>query len=367
VSKINLDNILEVVKGNFSYHVTGKFKQLPPKHFTINVTYRCNAKCKMCNIWKYGKKDELTLQEIEGILQDPIFHTVEDLAINGGEATLRKDVVDIVALSIKNMKSLSSITYNTNGLLTDKIINNVKQIAAICNDRDINFTIYISLDGVGRIHDEIRGVEGAFERASTTILKLKKIKNEYGFHIGTSCVLNRINIEHIDELEKWRETEGLSQSYILIGFHDAYVHNLDRMNDVGFNDRASQEKLLKVIKRLAENKSLTNFSAYYWYDMYNMITKGKKRRSLCPLIMEGAAFDAYGDVYYCLSEQSVGNLKDGTFSEIYYSEKAREIKSKIMKERCPQCESGCMVDIGVRNNIFSYLKFLCLKNKYEAL
>jgi len=359
IKKINLKKLIVLFKGNFDYLVRSRLMPLPPKHLSINVTYRCNSRCKMCNIWQYEHKKEMSLQEIVKVLEDPIFDHVEDLAINGGEPTLRKDVVDIVASCIKRMGRLDSITYNTNGFLTDRIVRIVKRTALLCNEKNIHFTVHVSLDGVGKIHDIIRGVNRAFEKTTRTINELKKIKDEYGFFLGTSCVVSKMNIDYLGELEQWREKEELGQGYILVGFHDTYVNNLDKQDELGFNFTQSKEKVIRFLKKRAKEKSLMNFQAFHWNDLYNMIVHAKKRQTICPLIVDGAAFDTWGNVSYCLSEPSIGNLKtDGSFGKIYYSKENLAKKAKIRTKRCPECESGCMVDIGVRNNILLYLKFL---------
>src|SRR5690349_11887398 len=61
-----------------------------PIDAVIAVTYKCNSKCIMCNIWKEQPQNELSSHDF---LKLP--KTLKDINITGGEPFLRKDLVDI--------------------------------------------------------------------------------------------------------------------------------------------------------------------------------------------------------------------------------------------------------------------------------
>jgi len=59
-------------------------KKKYPKVIQLPITYKCNSRCVMCNIWKMNKKNELSSEEFAKILKDEIFQKVEFVGINGG-------------------------------------------------------------------------------------------------------------------------------------------------------------------------------------------------------------------------------------------------------------------------------------------
>ena len=68
------------------------FKVLPC-FCTYIITWRCNARCQMCDIWQRPVGDELKLDEV-----DKIFSQVklDAIRITGGEPFLKSDLAEIV-------------------------------------------------------------------------------------------------------------------------------------------------------------------------------------------------------------------------------------------------------------------------------
>ena len=82
-------------------------------HSSIIVTYRCNAKWNMCEVWKYPTKpsEEIGLDAIEKLPE--MFFT----NVTGGEPFIRQDLPDIIAL----LKQKSQrIVISTNGYFTER-------------------------------------------------------------------------------------------------------------------------------------------------------------------------------------------------------------------------------------------------------
>ena len=74
-------------------------------------------------------------------------------------------------------------------------------------------TIKPSIDGVGNIHDEIRGVKGNFKQLDKTISYLKELEKDYkNFHLELATVISNFNINHLSEIEDYVHSLGV-QSY----------------------------------------------------------------------------------------------------------------------------------------------------------
>jgi len=139
------------------------------------ATVNCNSKCRTCF---YAKEthpgEDLTFDEIRRLSSSaPRF---DKLWLSGGEPLLRDDLVDIVAL-FYNQNGIKTVNFPTNGLLADRIESEVKRLADTCPKLAIHLNY--SLDGLGEVHDKIRGVPGAFER---TIASMERTKRSFDGH-----------------------------------------------------------------------------------------------------------------------------------------------------------------------------------------
>ena len=91
---------------------------------TVIVTYRCNARCSMCNRYKAPSKPEEEIS-IETIKKLPKMYFTN---ITGGEPFIRTDLKDIVR---ELYKKSDRIVISTNGFFTDRIVDLCKEFPQI--------------------------------------------------------------------------------------------------------------------------------------------------------------------------------------------------------------------------------------------
>ena len=91
---------------------------------TVIVTYRCNAKCTMCNRYKVPSRaeEEITTETIRKLPQ--MYFT----NITGGEPFIREDLEDIVR---ELYKKSDRVVISTNGFFTDRIVDLCKKFPQI--------------------------------------------------------------------------------------------------------------------------------------------------------------------------------------------------------------------------------------------
>jgi len=77
------------------------------------ITWKCNSRCMMCNIWKKGPsaQKELQIDEIENLFADPLLSKLEWIQLSGGEPFLRKDIAEIVRILLKLHPKLTIYIY----------------------------------------------------------------------------------------------------------------------------------------------------------------------------------------------------------------------------------------------------------------
>ena len=110
-----------VLRGIYEHNILRRLRTVPPRQLAIDVTYHCNSRCVMCSIWKADKKPELTLEQFDQILSEPLFGSVEHLLVAGGEPTLRGDLPQLIEVCINRMPSLHTLSLITNGLWPERV------------------------------------------------------------------------------------------------------------------------------------------------------------------------------------------------------------------------------------------------------
>jgi MoaA/NifB/PqqE/SkfB family radical SAM enzyme len=360
-----------LARGFYEYNVLRHFHTLPPHQLQINVTYRCNARCTMCNIWQMPERPEMSREDFLRVLDDRIFRSIERLTLAGGEPSLRHDLLPLTELCMEKMPRLGSLTLITNGLAAERILADCRAMLQLCEQHKVNFNVSVSLDGVGQVHDEMRNVPGAFARVERCLMGLKELRAAQPFWFGASCVITRKNLYHLHELQTWCQERGIELGFQLVGFHETYVSNVERRGDLDF-DAADRMYLFRFLTELAADRTMDNVLAYYWNDMLCMYRDGRPRQTPCPFSVDSFVLDAYGDIYYCLSERKIGNClvnvgktgptknRDaraqwGPVSAIYYAPENLAFRESLKRSACLHCNSACFVNVGLKKDVKKYL------------
>jgi len=349
-----------VLKGVYEYNILRYLRAVPPRQLVIDVTYRCNARCVMCSIWKAERKPELTLEQFDHILSEPLFCGIERLMISGGEPTLREDLPRLIGVCINRMPSLRTLSMITNGLWPERVLSICEDIARQCVAHGIHLSMSVSLDGLKETHDAMRNVPQAFAKSSRTLEGLRRLQERYGFYLGVGCVICHMNLHQVDALRAWCEERNVPCGFQLVGFHDSYVDNLTQQEILDFTDD-DLPALYGLMSELAADRSFGNWMAYYWADMLRMYRDGRQRQSPCPFLVDSFVLDAYGNMRICETADNVGNcLVDGSCTDLYYGPKAATMRRAMARSECLTCNSGCLVHVGLRRQVFKYFFFLLL-------
>lgn len=172
------------------------FPKLLPFSIVVSVSYRCNSKCRTCDVWR-KPNDDLTLDEWTRVFQHigrgPIY-----LTFTGGEPFLRKDLPEMVLAAYQHCQP-EYITIPTNGILTQRIAASVAKICAGAPKSRIG--INLSLDGIGAEHDDIRLVPGNWDKAMETWKMLKELQKKYSnLVLSVHTVISQFNVKRFPEI-----------------------------------------------------------------------------------------------------------------------------------------------------------------------
>jgi radical SAM protein with 4Fe4S-binding SPASM domain len=178
------------------------YRRLEPMYAILFLTFRCTSHCRMCTMWKKETKkdEELSLEEWKEVLDDLQAMGVEIVEFFGGDALLRKD--DLVSL-IRHATSIGLVSYlPTNSHLMSKAL------AERFVDAELD-NIWFSLDAVGSVHNEVRGVSKAFKKVDQAIHDILRARGDRKRpRINVNCVVTRYNLEQFEEVIDYAHDAG---------------------------------------------------------------------------------------------------------------------------------------------------------------
>jgi len=301
---------------------------------SLITTFRCNAHCNMCNIWKYpnNPKDELEARYYEKL--------PSGLRINitGGEPTLREDLEDIFKILYHKANLLE---LSTNGYNTDKIISIAEKFP--------NILIRVSLEGLPAINDTKRGIKDGFDHALRTMLELKKTKCK---NIGFSVIISPDNFEDLVHLY-------VLSSYLNVELGNSVVHNSWYFHKED-NKISSVEALVEheqfilallTSKRNGLKNRLKDYGRAYFNKSIHQRLRGDPTgyRPQCGALNDFFFIDPYGNVSPCngsKEEWIIGNIKEKSFNDIMNSENAKKLRQNVIN-----CERNCAFIVTERHDM----------------
>lgn len=277
---------------------------------TVIVTYRCNARCNMCNRHKAPSRpeEELTLATIRKL------PPMSFCNITGGEPFLREDLPEIVR---ELRKKSDRIVISTNGFFTDRII-------ALCREfPDVG--VRVSIEGMEETNNAIRGLEDGFNRGCNTLKALRKMGLR---DVGFGMTVQDCNAR--DLLPLYRLSEELNMEFATAAVHNSFYF-VQQNNKIQDRETAARhfEELINALLHSGSPKKW--FRAYFNHGLIQYIYGGK-RLLPCHMGFDTFFIDPYGDVMPCngtAQKCTMGNLNEQNWDEIWNGPQATEVRRKV--------------------------------------
>ena len=298
---------------------------------TVIVTYRCNARCTMCNRYKAPSKPDEEIS-IETIKKLPKMYFTN---ITGGEPFIREDLADIVR---ELYKKSDRIVISTNGFFTDRIIK-------LCEEFP-NVGIRISIEGLEETNNKIRGLEDGFNKGYSTLKKLVKMKHP---DVGFGMTVQDANAKDLVAL--YEKANELNMEFATASLHNSFYF-VEARNIIKDRPMVAKE-FEKLINELLKSKSPKKwFRAYFNHGLINYIY-GQKRLLPCDMAFDTFFIDPYGDVMPCngtKEKEVMGNLNEQTWDELWNSNQAEKVRNKVR-----HCDRQCWMIGSVSPAMHKYI------------
>ncbi len=290
------------------------------------VTYGCNSRCVMCDIWK---KDADVARELAPDEYRWLPRSLKSINVSGGEPFLRDDLPEIVAVMSETCAS-ARIVISTNGLLPERIEAAVARMIETSSRGSDPVAVRVSVDGIGEAHDRMRGIPGAYEKAMETVSRLQR---RLVPDLGLAATLTKDNIGEITKVKKKADELGIR--FIMSAAHSSPIffgeHEVERPY--------SKTSVAEVLELMQEH--LRSWRPYDWARAYYLrgvveYIRGRPRRLPCRAGQDFFFLDPWGDVYPC----NIGGTKMGNVRESGFENMQRKTTCAV-RESVASCDVQC--------------------------
>jgi len=287
-------------------------------HCNLQVTYRCNFRCQICDFWKRPRElsEELTPDEVRVIGRKLGKLGTMIISLGGGEPLIREDLYQLTAILSQTGHFPILIT---NGWFVNETVARDILRAGLQE-------ISVSVDYADPArHDAQRGVPGAWERATRALELLNRHRPDRRCRVHMISVLMDDNLADIEPLIKLARDLGVT-----------YYLNL-YSSGRGTKSRRSpgsevQQHLLGLKEKYPEFVSLTSYLERFDRAIASGGIGGCQGGRLFMNV------GSRGDVSRCIDtlEESAGNLlTDDVFA-------VRDRLARLGEEQpCAECWTSC--------------------------
>lgn len=310
-------------------------------------------------------KDLMSLDEWKHLLDEIAGMSGHSLVLlTGTEPFLYSRILDVLEYGL----SLNlNFHITTNGTLLSRFADHLVKLST----KPDSLRITLSLDGIGDVHDTIRGVKGTFDRVMEGLWALddkKRRLKQVWPEVTINYTISNYNYAHLQDFVEWFYAEGSQLKGIIFShmwFKDATI--VDKHNksyghqypvqteniaavDVMAIDMVHVHEQLRVLRKerqrfpfyIAENPPLTDLEATLYY------TKPAEPvfYDKCLAPWRNVAINPHGEVIIsplCFAG-SVGNVKQDPFSRIWNGDTLRQFRKKLKKVGIyPACTRCCLL------------------------
>lgn len=346
----------------YFYYDFFKGKAPMPESITIFLTHKCNLRCKMCGQWgdkgvtktsgTDTLKQELLFDDLKKII-DHLETVKSNITLFGGEPFIYKNILPLIEyIKSKNLHCLVI----TNGSLLKPIAERI----VLSGLDELN----LSLDGNKKTHDEIRGVEGLFDRIYEGAAEINLYKEKHNLKkplINLQCTISKDNFFKIEEMidtAKSLKVNSLTFHHLIFLNDDIFNNhqqfmdnNLPGTNSANwkgfiFEHGIDIPALINKINSIKKIKTdffvnffpnLTEQEISEYYTKPDYLPKSYEPRCISPWV--AAYIFPDGEVRPCLNlSYSFGNLMKNSLKTVWNSDKAVLYRKTLKKHKLfPAC------------------------------
>jgi len=301
-----------------------------PPFVILFINSLCNMKCEHCFYWQnLNRPDDLSFDELVDLSKQ--LGRIENLNLSGGEPFLREEFGAICREFIRR-NGVREIYVPTNGYFMDRTI---AQIRETLREQTLRlFAVELSLDGMPEFHDRFRVSKNSFAKAMQTYDALAALQREDPrLQIHAISTATAENIDQIRQL-----TTYLFERCPQMTHHNLALIRGDRKNpSLRGPELAEYIALYDHVQRQWRQREQGRYGAIVEPLLqWAKVRTAREQQQVIPCRagVLSAVIYSNGDVSVCETHAPLGNLRDRSFRDIWYSEQARMLRASIRAKEC---------------------------------
>ncbi len=266
---------------------------------SIELTFRCNLNCVhcYCNVPlsdKEAQAQELTFEEICGVIDEIAGMGCLCLLITGGEPLVRRDFLDIYVYAKKRGLLVTLFTNGT--MLNPQILDCLQEWPP----RRVEITLY---GATSETHDRVTRVPGSHERCVRAIGLLL----ERGIPLGLKTTLTNLNKQELWDVKDYARRLGVDFRF------DAVLHARLDGGKTPHEYRISPREVVELDVQDGERwKEWQKYCQTFW----PVEVAEAKRLYSCGAGQNTFHIDPYGQLGLCLTDRAhMYDLREGAFHD----------------------------------------------------
>jgi radical SAM protein with 4Fe4S-binding SPASM domain len=363
-SRFHLSRLYDFAQRAYSevpYRYLKSGYSLPAWHYFIEVTRRCNLRCKMCQYIDWLENVPVKEQREGELSTDEWLHVLGQVqrfslvTFTGGEVFVRKDFMEL--LTFASRRSRTHFISNTTMLPEER----AEAIVALAPRRTgglgFNFA-GTSIEGPGERHDEIRKMRGAWDKSMAGIVRLRKYRDASGKqcpHIHVTTVIQQDNIDVLHLMPKMVAEVGVdvlnlvteTRMHDLPGFGelDPSVFTTEQVDwpYIGRSPLArALDRTLDAAKDAGIEVRLPRMPRADLLDYYDGTGIDLKQYQ-CRNAWNTLIIGRLGEAYPCWM-QPVGNVREDSLRTLWNNAAMREFRQTCQKKLFAPCPGCCFLE-----------------------
>jgi MoaA/NifB/PqqE/SkfB family radical SAM enzyme len=310
-----------------------------PFKLTFIVTWTCDARCRMCNIWRRPKDGVMTVEEVDRFFaKQPWFSWVN---VSGGEIWTRPDADELFAVLLARSRDLFLLDFPTTGQATERIVPGVERMLATKLPK---LLVTVSLDGPPATHDDVRGRKGAFDNAMATFAALRKLRSRR-FDVFLGMTLSSFNqgriFETFDAVRAVVPDAELRELHVNVAQESAHYYQNAGMGRAGSEATA---ELARFVESRGRRANPVAFLERRYQELVPGFLASGRTPLPCKALASSVFVDARWNVYPCsMYDAPLGNLRENGFdlAAIWDGGEAVRLQREIAAKKCPNCWTPC--------------------------
>ena len=314
-----------------------------PYRLTFAVTSRCQARCVMCDIWRKPTENELSLAEIDAFFAGA--NRFSWVNLTGGELFQRPDIVDIIRTIAGHCRDLCLLNFPTNGYQTGDVVAAVDEIL---HRTDVpRLMVTVSVDGPRHIHDRIRNLDGAFDRALATFRALRERRSRR-FSVFLGYTLQEANLAALPETVAAcrQELGAFSIDDLHVNLAHVSGHYYANTRFEGMPDAAGAGRLLAELAAARKRRIFDPVA--FLEERYQRLAQTYLATGAVPLTCQAAAascfIDPSGTIYPCSGfAVPMGSVREcgREFYRLWNGANRQRTRQAVCSGACPGCWTPC--------------------------